>query len=279
MGPMSRVQRGRPKRIPVQANAIPLLPAPAAPAAGANPAPAEEQASAPEALAPQTPRAQQPAAQPQAAQSPPPRRMSEEDAMSAVPPTPGSPQSMGASPEPQSHARTAFLERERAERRQQVEDPKRSRIAAVFGDGPTVEEPTELDDYFEEEKEEVSEEATWTAEEELQAKTKHLREAIDKNESYEVVPGTTQGGLRLTTTWVMAIRDGVLKARLCARDFAKTKRTDLFAPGSTALTNRVIDFKAVKMGLDTYTVDVVAAYNTIDEPEQVIVTPPERMVR
>jgi hypothetical protein len=66
----------------------------------------------------------------------------------------------------------------------------------------------------------------------------------------------------------------VLKARLCARDLAKTKRTDLFAPGSTALINRVIDFKAVKLGLDTYTVEVVAAYNTIDESEQVIVTPP-----
>ena len=44
--PMSGVQRGRPKRIPVQANAIPLLAAAAVPAAGVNPAPAEEQASA-----------------------------------------------------------------------------------------------------------------------------------------------------------------------------------------------------------------------------------------
>jgi hypothetical protein len=109
---------------------------------------------------------------------------------------------MGASPPQQSHARTAFLERERAEWRKQVEDPKRSRVAGVFGDGPTVEEPTELDDYIEDE---VSEEGTWSADDELQAKTKHLREAIDRNDSYEVVPGSTAGGLRLTTTWVMAI--------------------------------------------------------------------------
>jgi hypothetical protein len=66
----------------------------------------------------------------------------------------------------------------------------------------------------------VSEEGSWSADDELQAKTKHPREAIDWNDSYEVVPGSTAGGLRPTTTWVMAIRDGALKARLCARDFA-----------------------------------------------------------
>jgi len=49
---------------------------------------------------------------------------------------------------------------------------------------------------------------------------------------------------------------------------------DLFAPGSTQLTRRVIDFKAVRRGLCSYTVDVVAAYNTLEEPEDVVVTPP-----
>jgi hypothetical protein len=148
------------------------------------------------------------------------------------------------------------------------------KVANVTGAGPTVEEPMDTDEYHFDEFDIPSEPGMWTADDELNAKTKHLREAIDGNDSYEVVPSDTKGGLRLTTTWVVAIRDGLLKARLCARDFAKTKRTDLFAPGSTALTNRVIDFKAVKLNLDTYTVDVVAAYNTIDEPELVIVTPP-----
>jgi hypothetical protein len=202
---MRGVQRGRPKRIPVPANAIPALPV-AAPAAGMEPAPADEEAGPAEAAAPPSPRAQPPAAPPLAAQSPPTRqRQEEDDAMSAVPPTPGTPHSMGASPPQQSHARTAFLERERAEWRQQVEDPKRSRVAGVFGDGPTVEEPTELDEFIEDESEEVIEEGSWSADDELQAKTKHLREATDRNDSYEVVPGSTAGGLRLTTTWVMAI--------------------------------------------------------------------------
>jgi hypothetical protein len=49
--PMSGVQRGRPKRILVEVNAIPALPV-AAPAAGVEPAPAEEQAGAAEAAAP-----------------------------------------------------------------------------------------------------------------------------------------------------------------------------------------------------------------------------------
>jgi hypothetical protein len=99
---------------------------------------------------------------------------------------------------------------------------------------------------------------------------------IDANDSYDVINiGELGSALLLTTTWVNAMRDGVLKSRLCAIDFAKFKRDDLFALGSNSLTNRVIDFKATKLGMDTYTADVTVAYNTIDEPEDVVVKPPQ----
>ena len=66
-----------------------------------------------------------------------------------------------------------------------------------------------------------------------------------------------------------------MSSSFCTKDFAKTKRDDLIAPGSTSLTNRVLDFKAVKHELESFTVDVLAAYNTLDEPEKVIVIPPK----
>ena len=77
----------------------------------------------------------------------------------------------------------------------------------------------------------------------------------------------------------MAIRDGaenkVLKARLCARDLARKKREDLFAPGENSLTGRVIDLKGTQLELDRYTLDVQGAYNTLPEPESVVVKPPQ----
>jgi hypothetical protein len=116
---------------------------------------------------------------------------------------------------------------------------------------------------------------TWTDAEEHDAKIKHLKDVAEANDSFEFIqPSSIGSALKLSVTWVVAIRDQGLKARLCARDFARTKRMDLFAPGSTQLTSRVIDLKAVRRGLCGYTVDVTAAYNTLDEPENVVVTPP-----
>lgn len=154
------------------------------------------------------------------------------------------------------------------------------RVNAVYGGGPTVEEGMLEDhlngeNYDEQLVEEIDKE-TWTPKQEIVAKWRHLTDVIDANNSYVVVPDAeAKDGIRLTVMWVMAVRDSVLKARLCARDFASDKRDDLFAPGATSLTNRVIDLKAVKNGLGTYTVDVTAAYNTLEEPELVYVRPPQ----
>ena len=67
-----------------------------------------------------------------------------------------------------------------------------------------------------------------------------------------------------------------MKSRFCARDFNKReKRDDLFAPGSTKDTGRLIDFTAVKNDLVTFTVDITAAYNTLFELETVYLKPPK----
>ena len=188
---------------------------------------------------------------------------------------------MESAPRPASQARTAFLEKERENWRNVADsDDKRQKVSAVYGGGPVVEDEM-LEGYlsgetFDEQLVEEIDEETWTPEQESEAKWRHLTDVIDANDSYVVVPeAEAVGGIKLTVTWVMAIRDSLLKARLCARDFASDKRDDLFAPGATSLTNRVIDLKAVKNGLCTYTVDVTAAYNTLDEPELVYVRPPK----
>ena len=74
---------------------------------------------------------------------------------------------------------------------------------------------------------------------------------IEANDSFDIIPYGQEGdALLLSCKWVIAIRDGaeskVLKARLCARDLARKKRDDLFAPGENALTGRVIDYKGTQ---------------------------------
>jgi len=141
--------------------------------------------------------------------------------------------------------------------------------------GPTVDEdpPEESDDWVDDEGEEPG---NFPEQDVIAAMEKHLRDVIDKNESYDVIlpEQVTKTTQKMDCRWVLAVRDGVLKARLCARDFAVVKRDDLFAPGSVALTARVVDLKAVKEQWPTFELDVTAAYNTLPEPEDVAVTPP-----
>ena len=98
---------------------------------------------------------------------------------------------------------------------------------------------------------------------------------IDANDSYDVITAEeTAVCQRMDTRWVLAVRDGVLKARLVARGFAKDKRDGLFAAGSTRLTDRCIDLIAVKRGFTSFEIDARAAYNTLPEIEEVACTPP-----
>jgi hypothetical protein len=148
-------------------------------------------------------------------------------------------------------------------------------VSAVYG-GHTVDE--ELEEHYIDEGM-ISEDTTaCSAEQEYEAKMKHMTDVIDKNDSYDVVSKSTQrepGALFIDATWVMALRDDKWKARLCARDYNTTKRDDLFAPGSSTLTNKIIDFVAEKRGYESWELDVTAAYNTLPEPEDVYMKPPK----
>ena len=50
-------------------------------------------------------------------------------------------------------------------------------------------------------------------------------------------------------------------------------REDLFSPGATHSASRVIDFLALKMGLETFEADAVDAYYQAPEHEEVVVEP------
>ena len=178
-----------------------------------------------------------------------------------------------------SPTRQAYLEREReAWRNATDQDDKKPRVGQIQS-GPTVDEGDD-DEGWSDPDDFTSDECTWTAEQELAAKWAHLTDVIEANDSFDIIPYGQEGdALLLSCKWVIAIRDGaeskVLKARLCARDLARKKRDDLFAPGENALTGRVIDYKGTQCDLDRYTLDVQGAYNTIPEPEHVVVKPPQ----
>ena len=171
------------------------------------------------------------------------------------------------------------MERERAAWREESEQSgSKARIAAVWAAGPTVDEESFLEDLIPKEPEindtDGGGRQTWTEEEELEAKLRHLKDVIEASDSFDVIGKDEKGdALVLSITWAGSVRDTSLKARLCARDFANERREDLFAPGSTSLTSRVIDLRALHCNCDSYTIDVTAAYNRLEEPENVVVIP------
>ena len=185
-------------------------------------------------------------------------------------------------------ARTAVLERERQEWRNKADQVEKSLRTSQVISGPTVDEeyPTLEEDFdFGEFDEEVTQELSledFTEEEMLESKLTHIRDAVDGNNSYDIEPSshTREDDLVLDTTWAVAMRDGKLKNRLCARDFNNTKRDDLFAPGSQSIASRLVDFRKSRYpGMVSYTIDIAAAHNTIDEPDNVVVIPPPEWIK
>ena len=120
-------------------------------------------------------------------------------------------------PQPISHARQAFLEREREAWRNHVtddEEVKQARVAGVYAHGPTVDDIVDVAEFYDLLDEDESEDVgAWTAIDEAKAKTEHLRDVIDYNESYEGIDDkfNTEGYSKLTCTWVTAICDEQLK--------------------------------------------------------------------
>ena len=95
---------------------------------------------------------------------------------------------------------------------------------------------------------------------------------------YEEVDGEqARGKTFLTCRWLTVRKpDGSVRARCVAREFAKgKKRTDLFAPSTTAITARVIDIIAAKRRTHTLTGDISNAFFHAEEDEEVYCQPPQ----
>ena len=106
-----------------------------------------------------------------------------------------------------SPLRQSFLEREREDWRNATDQRgKEARLSAI-GAGPTVDDldyDADVDDQWDF----TSYECTWTEQEEMDAKWSHLNNIIEGNDSYDVIMRGDEGdALRLTVTWVMAMRN------------------------------------------------------------------------
>ena len=86
----------------------------------------------------------------------------------------------------------------------------------------------------------------------------------------------TKGFKTLTARWDKRwrMKDGEwkMKVRFFGREYIwAERREDLFSPGATHAASRVIDFLALKMGLEKFEADAVDAYYQAPEHEQVVV--------
>ena len=81
--------------------------------------------------------------------------------------------------------------------------------------------------------------------------------------------------------WRMKDGEWKMKVRFVGREYMWAEhREDLFSPGVTNSVSRVIDFLALKMGLETFEADAVDAYYQFPEHEEVVVEPaPEYLER
>ena len=84
----------------------------------------------------------------------------------------------------------------------------------------------------------------------------------------------------VTTRWEPQQREGSVKVRFVAREFAAgDPRDDVFAPASCPLTARVIDTLALRGDLPTAVLDATAAYYQAPETEECYVNPPLEFLR
>ena len=74
--------------------------------------------------------------------------------------------------------------------------------------------------------------------------------------------------------------DGVVKARLCAKDFAHTKRDDLYVPTPSPAIVRTLLTRTHRRGWDTCLMDFVQAFlNAPIDDDKVILRPPRSVRR
>jgi len=121
----------------------------------------------------------------------------------------------------------------------------------------------------------------YTDEEVAKGKIKGL-DLLDQFEVYKVVDEEiTRGKPFVDTKWEISWRAGELKCRMVGREYKwSVDRDDVFAPASSSLTSRVVDYIAMKDDLDesdpmcTFVVDCTSAFYQTPEEEEAYVLPP-----
>ena len=115
----------------------------------------------------------------------------------------------------------------------------------------------------------------------MQAAAEATEKALDSLLAHGVVEdmkrADAKGVKTLTTRWDNRwwMKDGEwkMKIRFVEREYKWAEhREDMFSPGATHSASRVIDFLALKMGLETFEADAMDAYQA-PEHEEVVVKP------
>ena len=119
---------------------------------------------------------------------------------------------------------------------------------------------------------------TWS-ELDTQAAAEATEKALDSLLAHGVVEdmkrADAKGFKTLTTRWDNRwwMKDGEwkMKVRFVGREYRWAEhREDMFSPGATHSASRVIDFLALKMGLETFEADAVDAYQAPEHKEVVV---------
>ncbi|CAK0797434.1 unnamed protein product, partial [Prorocentrum cordatum] len=143
---------------------------------------------------------------------------------------------------------------------------KRARVAAVheLGVGSVDDSP---DAFWEEISDEVEDPTEGMFDVDVQDELdkeltlEHLQSLLDHGVGEDIPKSEARGMKHITTRWEKQWRSG-------ARD-------DLFTPGSAPISNRLVEFVALKRGFEVITLDATDAFYQAPEHEDVVVDPPQ----
>lgn len=136
-----------------------------------------------------------------------------------------------------------------------------------------MEDESDNEPLRDEEEYEENDEHTTTAEEIKAAKSKELARMVEFGLCGVVPLSSAQGKRSIFTKWVVVRRGGGLVA---CREFQHCKkRDDLFAPGTTTITMRLMKLMACRKRLRTLTGDISNAFFHAPEHEEVYYQPPD----
>ena len=131
-------------------------------------------------------------------------------------------------------------------------------------------------------------ELDWSEERLLETDRVETEKALDQLLAQGVVQDvpadSVEGVKHLTTRWEKCwrMREGKwkYKVRFVGREYKWQEfHEDLFAPGASHCTSRIIDYLALKKGYTTFAFDAIDAYFQAPETENIVVDPPPEYLK